>query len=407
MPSATTSERFMRLLVLDTIHGGGVITLALREQGYSVDCVDVYRGEDGITPDAALKHQYSCCIAPVHLDPDYPLLHAGMPVITHHQAVGILIGANLPDLMIEITGERGKTTTAYALAHLMQGRGILHTSSGTVQYPGRVLLSKTSITPASLIAPAREAKKINGWFIAESSLGVSGRGDLGILTTASDYRIANGKRSALAAKCEHVKTCKTLLLPGDIGLDHPNQHTVGEIVSCEGTTLSYDHNGICGSFVHPLLTLKGYRYPLMTAAAAACLLGIDPHPLSSFEALPGRMQVREEDGCLIIDASNSGTNCETSCEAAAYGRAIRPDTPIHLVIGQDEHAVCENFAESEIIRAIEEIRPEIVTIVSLPGPAETTAGYPDCRVATSLHDAIQKSEKRPDTILLLAVKTWR
>jgi hypothetical protein len=397
----------MRLLVLDTIHGGSVLTLALREQGHSVDCVDVYRGEDGITPDAALKHQYSCCIAPVHLDPAYPLLHTSTPVITHHQAVGILIGSNLPHPMIEITGERGKTTTAYALAHLMQGRGILHTSSGTVRYPGRVVISKTSITPASLLAPAEEAKTIGGWFIAESSLGVSGRGDLGILTTASDYRIANGKRSALAAKCEHLRTCKTLLLPDGITTDHPNQYTVGEIVSCEGTTLSYDHNGICGSYAHPLLTLMGYRYPLMTATAAACLLGIDPSPLTSFEALPGRLQTRDENGCLIIDASNSGTTCETSCEAAAYGRVIRPDAPLHLIIGQDEHAVCENLSEGDIRSAIDAIQPDMLTIVTFSNPSGWKSLFPDCRVATSLQDAIQQSEKRPDTILLLAVKTWR
>ncbi len=398
----------MRLLALDTIHGGGVIASALREQGYPVDCVDVYRGSEGITPETAMATSYSCAIAPVHLDPAYPLLHSGMPVITHHQAAGILIGSDLPHPMIEITGARGKTTTAYALAHLMAGAGILHTSSGTIRYPSREMLGRSSITPANLIAPAQQALLINGWFIGECSLGVSGRGDLGVLTSGDDYPIAAGKRSALACKCESLKTCRKVLLPDGISLDHhPDQHTVGEIVSSDGYSIQYDYDGISGSFDHPLLFLKGYRAPLMTAAAAACLLGIDPSPLSSFEPLPGRLQTGIEDGCLIVDASNSGTTSDTTIEAAAYARRIQPDAPLHLIIGQDEHAVCENFAASDIKRAIAEIRPDILTLVVMNPDEEIISGYPGATVASSLEEAREQAPRLPGTILLLAVKTWR
>lgn len=398
----------MCLLTLDTIHGGGVIASALRERGYSVDSVDVYRGSEGIAPEKAMMNSYSCAIAPVHLDPAYPLLHAGMPVITHHQAAGILMGPDLPHPMIEITGAAGKTTTAYALAHLMRGDGILHTSSGTIRYPAHEMLGRSSITPASLISPAQQAHSLGGWFIGECSLGVSGRGDLGILTSADDYPIAAGKRSALAAKCESLKTCRTVLLPDGIRLDHhPDQHTVGEIVSCDERSISYEYNGINGSFDHPLLSLKGYRIPLMTAAAAACILGIDPSPLSSFKPLPGRMQTAIENGCLIVDASNSGTTCETTIEAALYARRIQPDSPLHLVIGQDQHAVCENFAEPDIKRAIAEIHPDTLTLVTMNPQAEFLSGYPDATLTSSLEEAGDQAPRTPGTILLLAVKTWR
>jgi len=398
----------MRLLALDTIHGGGVIASAFREQGYSVDSVDVYRGEEGITPEMAMATAYSCAIAPVHLDPAYPLLHSGIPVITHHQAAGILIGTDLPHLMIEITGTRGKTTTAYALAHLMAGSGILHTSSGTIRYPMREMLGRSGITPASLITPARMAHSMNGWLIGECSLGVSGRGDLGILTSADDYPIAAGKKSAFAAKCESLKTCRRVLLPDGIVLDHhPDQHTVGEIVSSDGYSIQYEYDGICGSFDHPLLSLKGYLTSLMTATAAACLLGVDPLALSSFEALPGRMQTERENGCLIIDASNSGTTSETTIEAAAYALRIQPDAPLHLIIGQDEHAVCENFAESDIKHAIAEIHPDILTLVVMNPDAGIISCYPDAKIASSLEEARRQAPRTPETILLLAVKTWR
>ncbi|MCQ1538957.1 coenzyme F430 synthase [Methanocalculus taiwanensis] len=398
----------MRLLALDTIHGGEVIASALREQGFSVDCVDVYRSEVGISPEDAFQKVYSCCIAPVHLDPAYPLLHAGLPVITHHQAAGILIGSAKPHPMIEITGARGKTTTAYALAHLMGSVGILHTSSGTIQYPKKQKLARTSITPASLIAPARQAYALGGWFIGECSLGVSGMGDLGILTSADDYPIAGKKRSACATKCDALKVCRQVLLPDDIRLDHhPDQHAVGDIVSIERDRLIYDYGSISGSFDHPLLHLKGYCYPLMFATAAACLLGIDPAPLSSFEPLPGRMRTEIEDGCLIVDASNSGTTWETTLESAEYARRLQPDSPLHLVIGQDQHAVCENFAESDIRRAIEIIHPDILTLVLMNPNEESISGYPGATLASSLDEARRKAPREPGTILLLAVKTWR
>ncbi len=398
----------MRVLVLDTIHGGSVIASALRTQGHTVDCVDVYRGEEGIDQDTAFSRQYSCCIAPVHLDPAHPLLHAGHTIITHHQAVGILIGSDPPHPMIEITGARGKTTTALALASLMRGPGILHTSSGTSVYPEQRISGRSGITPASLLEPAQKARSINGWFIGECSLGVSGRGDLGILTSAGDYTIARNKKSALAAKLEHLKTCRTLLLPDGIQRkDHPDQHTVSDIAVCNGTTMTYDYNGTCGSFDNPLLSLQGYREPLLTATAAACLLSIDPFPLGSFEALPGRMRSSTKDGCLIVDASNSGTTRHTTIEAARYARQMWPGALLHLVIGQDEHAVCENFPMSEIEHAILEVQPDWLTVVSRDHNPDLLCRHPGSFAASSLDEAVHSSDKKPDTILLLAVKTWR
>ena len=128
----------MHILVLDTIHGGKVIGEAFAVRGDLVDCVDVYPGESIPDVATALTRNYDLIVAPVHLDPDHPLLHfSRAPVISHHEAVRQLLGENTPEFMIEITGARGKTTTAHALAFLMEGPGILHTSSGTYRLPGK------------------------------------------------------------------------------------------------------------------------------------------------------------------------------------------------------------------------------------------------------------------------------
>jgi len=126
----------MRLLVLDTIHGGRDLAGYLREQGHFVDAVDVYRKGSVVDTETALQREYDLVIAPVHLQPRHPLLRKlTIPVISHHQAVRWILGNNVPSPMVELTGRRGKTTTASALAGLMEGPGILNTSAGMIRYP--------------------------------------------------------------------------------------------------------------------------------------------------------------------------------------------------------------------------------------------------------------------------------
>ena len=120
----------MYILVLDSIHGGKLLAEAFLSRGDQVDLVDVYRGSGPVRAEEAGSRTYDLIVAPVHLDPDHPLLaDTKIPVITHHDAVRVLLGNNIPPVMVEITGARGKTTTAHTLAWLLPGPGILHTLS--------------------------------------------------------------------------------------------------------------------------------------------------------------------------------------------------------------------------------------------------------------------------------------
>ncbi len=385
----------MDLLVLDTIHGGLDLARHLSAAGHRVDCVDVYRGEEGIPADLARTRRYDRVIAPVHLDPDHPLL-ALAPVRSHHQAVAMLLQGRAPRPMVEISGAQGKTTTAHALAHAMPGAGILHTSRGTCGYPERAPIQRTSITPASVLEAAALARQRNGWLIAEESIGVSGGGDLAILTSAKDFRIAAGKRSALAEKWRSMKRAPLCLLPAGCGARAPNGVSVEDAVQCRGNECIYTCNGWIGSFKNPLLTLSAYREPLMLATAAACLLSVDPAPLASFSALEGRMAHRWSGEVLILDNANSGTSAETTVEAAAYARALAGRSDLTLVIGEESRAVCEGFPEESIQAAIAAIRPDRVVRVGENGETATLAGG----------EAIARSITGRGSILL-AVKTWR
>jgi len=279
----------MHLLVLDTIHGGRILAHALSEEGHAVDMVDIYRGRGGIDASVAGTRDYDMVIAPVHLDPGHQLLRGlTAPVITHHQAVRWIIGKRVPARFIEVTGARGKTTTAHALAHLVQGPGVLHTSCGTVLMPEKENIGRNGITPASLVAAAGAAYSSDRWLIAEVSLGFVGAGDLGILTSLETYAFAAGNRDALSEKLRSGAGLPWLIVP-------PGSHRSGnrlpadQVAMAAGSTCRYAWNGISGTYENPLLGTEAYRDPLLIATAAACVLG------SILPACQFRTDPREED----------------------------------------------------------------------------------------------------------------
>ncbi len=402
----------MHILVLDTIHGGYAIGEAFSARGDRVDCVDVYRGESLIDVPTARAGSYDLIVAPVHLDPDHPLLtSAQAPVISHHEAVRLLLGENIPQPMIEITGARGKTTTAHALASLMPGAGILHTSTGTYRFPGKEWISQSSITPASVLAAAKLAMDINGWLIAEESLGVSGAGTLSIITSDRDYACAAGKKSAVAVKVASAKHARHLLLAENI-----EAVCSGQVIHLEDIAVSHDtvcsvtFSGTTVRFSNPLLAVPGYHAPLMLAAAAAMILGLDPGPLSSFEALPGRMSLSYENGRLIVDNANSGTTTETTIEAARYARRVSGNEAITLVIGQvaGDGAVCEGFAADQMLEAINQIHPDqVIWVGTTPLAPDTPAPFVSECTSTLDEARITAMRMAGRGSIVLAVKTWR
>ena len=386
----------MQILVLDTIHGGAELARALRGSGHQVDEVDVYRGKAGIPVEEVLERSYDLVTAPVHLDPAHPLLQRHGPAVSHHEMVGWVIrGRRTPHPFIEITGARGKTTTAHALASLLPGPGILHTSTGTYRYPERERLWKRSITPASLIPAAHEARRIGGWLIAEESLGVTGAGDVAVLTSPEDYPVAAGRKHAITEKCRQLARARIVVLPPGIDLAGRTV-AAGDIVSFDGAVCRYAWGRITGTFENPLCTLEGYRTPLALAAATACVLGIDPAPLAGFAALPGRMASRREGNLLIVDNANSGTNVETTVEAARYARALAGNGALTLVIGEEARAICEGFSPEDIARA-----------VSAVGPTATVYVGEGHEAATLDEGLSQARSITPAGSIVLAVKTWR
>jgi coenzyme F430 synthetase len=406
----------MRILVLDTIHGGIEIGGAFAALGHTVDTVDVYRNS---TPDAArhaATRRYDLIVAPVHLDPAHPLLNRHVvPVISHHEAVRQILGRDVPLPMVEVTGAQGKTTVAHALAHLMTGPGVLHTSTGTYAYPERTFLWKKSITPAAVLAAARYARSIHGWLIAEESLGVSGAGDLAIITSGENYRYAAGKKSALGEKISsaqlspHLLVAEGILIERRGGLIH-----LEDVAECHGNECSISTGKNKYTFKNPLLELPAYRTPLALAGAAAAMLGFSPAPLETFTALPGRMSVLHEKGLVIVDNASSGTNAATTIEAARYARLCAGIPDLTLVIGTiaGDGAVCEGFLPDQISHAIRQVQPaRLIVVGKIPEISRRTSELAGMHIdseCATLDEARQRAVEMTDKgSIVLAVKTWR
>ena len=400
----------MRVLVIDTIHGGLDIARYLSAKGHFTDVVDIYRGTSGIDVTTAASRDYDMAVAPVHLDPSHPLLQSlAIPVISHHEAVRWIVGENRPSPFVEITGARGKTTTACALAHAMDGPGILHTSIGTYRFPGREQIWKRSITPASILPAAEEASRTGGWLITEVSLGCTGAGDYGIITSCEDYLFAGGKRHALVEKVRSAQGMHRLLVAP--GVDAPGSVRVEAVAVSRDDSCTFCCAGRSDTFESPLLSLESYRVPLMLAAAAVCELGGNPGRLSTFSAIPGRMAESREGDIRIVDNANSGTNASTTLHAAEYARKITGMDEITLVVGKETGAVCEGFPAGEIMAAVSVIRPARVIVVGKeytgieknPG----CAGIPVTH-AGSLEEgaSIARSVTKRGSIVL-SVKCWR
>jgi hypothetical protein len=401
----------MEILVLDTIHGGTDLANCLASAGHRVDTVDVYRSEQGISPEEAARRRYDLLVAPVHLDPAHPLLSAiHAPRMTHHLAVRMLLSGKVPHPMIEVTGARGKTSTAYAIAHALGGPGVLHASRGTFLYPGETLLWRKSITPASVVPAAEEALRTGGWLVAEESLGVSGAGDLAVLTSGDDYRIAARKRSALEAKLESMRDVPAVVVPAGVRFDHPHLVDAGECLTWDGNRCSYDHNGIRGEFRNLLGELPAYRNALALATAALCTLGRDPAPLAGFTGVEGRLSVAEKGGVLVVDNANSGTTAGTTEAAASYARTLSGGGGVTLVIGEEDRAVCEGFPPEEMASTIRKIRPDRLILVGERGRAVRPGGF-GRRIAYA--DTLEAArvlalrETPAGGVVVLSVKTWR
>lgn len=401
-----------RAAVLDLTHGGSVIARKLKNIAVSVTGVDVYRTlspselealeTEGIsTSQEPLKtRDFDILIAPVHLDPGYPMLveaeKNNIPVISHHAAVGeILSGRHQHEIMIEITGTRAKTSTALLLAEMLSGekKVVSHTSRGVEDWSARRIIKKgLSITPASILL-AVEAVEDEGIkpdvIVFEVSLGGTGSANIGVITTiADDYKIANKTGLASDAKRKMILDAKpgsTLVINHDalrfFGACRRDVNIISfsdsvnaaanvyyEDLSTEGGTIAYyidDRQGKIAISASVEYDLISYKTAFVCAAAVALAMDIKPvaieRSLRGFKGAQGRMRKTSIEGRTLIDNSNSGLNIKNAEKALEYAKT--ESGRIVMVLGEEAKEVCEGLDPKGVERFIDRHLDELHALV--------------------------------------------
>lgn len=224
----------MKVLVVDATHGGIILSEEFRLRGDEVTCVDVHRTvkqEDLITlsrsfdlrRDLPDPSNYDLIVKPIHF-PSAPFTGCEERVITHHQAVRILVRDLVGFPVVEVTGSFGKTAAAMcAISLLKQNLSVLTLTSKSICFHSpdgsKTLLEGVSTAPANVVRAIRLSPSKPDIAIFELSLGGTGLADLGIIKNVyDDYPIAKGTSSALKAKLSMVsdrKAGSTILVNAD------------------------------------------------------------------------------------------------------------------------------------------------------------------------------------------------
>ncbi|MDD5615422.1 MAG: coenzyme F430 synthase [Candidatus Methanoperedens sp.] len=452
--------RNARVAVLDLTHGGAVIARKLTKIAASVTGIDVYKT---LRPDEleALEHEgirtsrapqnvseFDILIAPVHLDPGYPVLDEAaknnIPVISHHVAVGEILRGTLKDCtVIEITGTRAKTSTSILLAEILSGnkKVISHTSRGLEDWSKkRIIQNGLSITPASILRAVDVVEESGikpDVFIFEISLGGTGSADIGVITTiVDDYKIANNTKLASEAKRMMILDAK----PGStVVINHDAMRFFGacrrdvniisfsdsvnaasnvyyENINSDGGTIAYFIEGRTGK-----ITIKGtqdydlisYKTAFVCAAAVALAMDIEPHmierSLRDFKGAMGRMRKTTLAGRTFIDNSNSGMDIKSAEKALDYAKT--EEGRIVMVLGEEAKEVCEGLDPSGVMRFIEKHLDEIYSLVLVGERMKPLAGKNINKIyhAGNLSEGMEFAQQltRKKDIIISCVKCFR
>ncbi|MBP2029173.1 UDP-N-acetylmuramyl pentapeptide synthase [Methanohalophilus levihalophilus] len=442
--------------VLDMTHGGVFIAKALAKLGSNVRAVDVYGSlkDEGIaglqtsgievTEKNPAFSENDIVVVPVHLDPDNPVhksaLESGAKIITHHEAVEMILsktGKLKEKQVFEITGSRGKTSTAFLLAAILSKEKtvVLHTSGGLyyLSPTKKELLRKgLSIAPASIleaVSTVEEEEISVDAFIFEDSLGGTGIADIGIITTLEpEYGIANNKRNSSDAKLQMVRNAKpdSKIVLNCIDLERAENSTSKSKIS------TFSSDGECNADVEIKVSSdslvlksgnenikivlqsgydpKSYSMAFAAAACAALEAGISTSTIANafadFSGVEGRMRITSIQGRKLVDNSSSGLKIEDAETALIQG--ADSDKKVVLIIGEHAAQVCEGLPPEEVECLLEKYADKI-DVPILVGERMEDTGTDKAIYCSSLEEGITTALEltSENDIIISCVKCFR
>lgn len=400
--------------VLDTIHGAFAIAKALRERGIQAQPLEVYHASPAID-------RYDLIVAPVHLSLENPALIGARKlakrIISHHKAVGAMLKGDRGFWVFEITGTRGKTTTALMLSRILSRRmrTISHTTSGIELWSHDrciKLRQGLSIAPANVLAAHDEAKRSGAEaLVCEVSLGGTGIADFGILTSlAGDYPIAGSSMWASTAKLQMISLSEEhcrIVASTQTGISADMSFGPGGAVRINEGFIETPE----GKIVIPkncAFDLDTYLPAIAGATSAAIEAGVDlqavSESLEGFCGFSGRMYRSFINGIPLYDNSNSGL--QVSGVAAAMNWAL--GRRYALVVGEEAQTVCEGMDILRLVELLFSRRDSIDLLVLVGKRLEPYASALDAKIAQDLKTGLDiASDVQGIELILSCVKCFR
>ena len=456
----------MNNLVIDLTHGGVKIATSLAKKGKSVLAYDIYNTLSDI--DAKMLETSNVeliqlddlkdlegdmnVIYPIHLPLSLEEITSYNPNLnytfqTHHEIImELLEGWGEDILKIEVTGVKGKTTSVFMLKEILIDENPLILSSlGALLYDNKreiVLKRNISITPANIketvdlaykianpvceiadgVVESENLRKYNS-AIFESSLGVSGIGDVGLLLNiAEDYPIAKGRSSASKAK-RQVFRCKCVCIQKEAldkyycDVDHGKTNTfslkdttanlfVKEIdYNLNQTSISLEYrnvktvngNVVSGNMELKTFALGPHHVSNVLGVVLTCLSLEVPEEkivgnIKNYKGIPGRTNKRIMGNSIIIEEINPGLNTQAIKESI---NMIDDIDDYYISIGGDYGITCEEIDEEKLSEFLNTLNRNVILTgdLGLSLSKKLTAGHDYFKDYHEAYDMALKNDK--------------
>lgn len=421
----------MNNLVIDLTHGGVKIAISLAKKGRNVLAYDLYNTLDII--DAKMMAIYDIdlikltdlskfrgdmnVIYPIHMPLTFEDIKSYNPELnytfqSHHECIYDILEDWGEDIIkIEVTGVKGKTSSVFMLKEILIDENPLILSSlGALLYENNkqyILKKDISIAPANIketidlaykianpvckiaegVVESENLRKYDS-AIFESSLGVSGIGDVGLLLNiAEDYSIAQGRSSASAAK-KQVFRCKCVCIQKESldkyysnikhekvnsfslddktanlflkNVDYNLDKTSVELVYKNVKTIN--DNTLSGNMALKAFAPGPHHVSNLLGVVLTCLsLEIDVKKIiagiENYKGIHGRTNKKQLENSTIIEEINPGLNTQSIKESINMVSNLED---YYISIGGDYGITCEEIDEEKLARYLDSLENEII-----------------------------------------------
>lgn len=383
-------------------------------------------------------------IAPIHCDPKFlsKAIKQKIPYISFHKIVGDLLRSDLEGkFIIEITGNRGKTTTAITLATLLSNeKKILCLSSRGLEIfqngISKSLNRDIDIAPPYLLQIKQYLQDFDiGIF--EVSLGGTGLADIGILTNIiEDYPIAGSTKTASYGKKQILEIAKEnsiifynnddknskklikdtetnakLISFGETGQIKAKKFILNKFNETKKLEIEYNFfskNNNRGKLIAPIsgkLIGLGYYYAILIYVGVALILEINKNKiiknLSKLNAISERLSFHKIKKCWILEDINSGVgHLSLNATLDSLNSYLNKNGNKIWLILDFNSSICEKTDIEKIQIIISHWKPLIQEIFS----TNSNIGKPYKDLDGTINNICEKSREKDIIFIMKKVK---